>query len=64
MTKSSGIGYADTMHGINTFSPNGDSATLEEWRIRMLKACEVCRDREYAKGVLKALATISPAKTS
>jgi len=54
------IGFADTKYGIETFRPTDEYQTFEAWKARMLKACESCQDKEYAKGVLSAFSTLKP----
>ena len=54
------VGKADTLYGIRNWPPGGTDnyATLADWKAAMEAAAGKCADRQYAAGVLAALATI------
>lgn len=49
------VGYSDTLYGIKTFKPTDKYPNLKSWKRRMREICLKCKDKNYAKGALKAL---------
>jgi len=50
------IGLADASLAIKTFPANGtdEFKTFADFKKEMLKVCETCRDKDYARGVKAA----------